>query len=182
MATAEYRRLWQPLENRFNSNISIIRNRQRAAALQLPGAEAEVAKAKVEVERVINDARHSAQELENRLNKMLSDQSASVESVKSEKAEVELLKKQVSDARTLNEIRKEQVEVLKSKNSGNYHTSYLGLWVPLKEHTRVLLFAISIFLLLIGIVGTVFLVLSRKSPEYASRFASGGFHASVRRK
>jgi hypothetical protein len=182
MATAEWRRLWKPLENRFNSNISTIRNRQRAAALQLPGAEADVANAKVEVEKVINEARHSAQELENRLNKMLSDQSASIDAVKSEKAEVELLKKQVGDARTLNEIRKEQVEVLKSKHSGNYHTSYLGLWVPLKAETRVLLFAISIFLLLIGIAGIVYLVQSRKVPEYTSRVAFEGVLPSARRK
>jgi hypothetical protein len=182
MAEEEWQKLYSPYNNRFRSGIQTIQNRQRAAALNLPGAEADIANAKNQIVITINEMRHKENELENLLNVMIADQSANKDIVTSEKAEIDTLKKKIHDARTLNGIRKEQVDALKSKNIGNYHTSYLGLWVPLREQTRVLLFAISVCLILVGIASVVFIVWIGKFPDKLVSPTIGGFLTFSRRK
>lgn len=182
MAEAEWQKLYSPLRNNFSNAVQTIYNRQRSAALDLPGAGTDVANAKNQMVVTINDTRHKANELENLLTRMISDQSANKDIVTSEKAEIDTLKKKIHDARTLNGIRKEQVDALKSKNIGNYHTSYLGLWVPLREQTRVLLFAISVCLILVAIASVIFIVWSGKFPDKLVSPTIGGFFTSPRRK
>ena len=182
MAEEEWQRLYSPYNNRFLSAVQTIQNRQRAAALNLPGAETDMVNAKNQVVVTINELRHKADDLQNQLNRMISDQSASKDAINSEKAEIDAIKKKVHDARTLNGIRKEQVEALKTKNASNYHTSYLGLWVPLREQTRVLLFAISVCLILVGIASVIFIVWSGKFPDKLVSPTMGGFFTFSRRK
>lgn len=182
MAEEEWQKLYSPLRNLFWNAVQNIYNRQRSAALDLPGAASDVWNAKNQMVVTINDTRHKANELENLLNIMIADQSANKDIVTSEKTEIDTLKKKIHDARTLNGIRKEQVDALKSKNIGNYHTSYLGLWVPLQDRTRVLLFAISVCLILVGIASAIFIVWSGKFPDKLISPTIGGFFTSPRRK
>jgi len=182
MATGEWRKIHTPFETRFNQNIQILRSRARAAALNLPGAAAEVQNAKSQVVMTLIDYSQKARELDTTLNTMLASQASSVDAVRNTKAEVETLKHTVADARTLHDIRKEQVETLKSKTAANYHTSYLGLWVPLHENTRVFLFAVSVFFFLLAMSAIGCMIWSNKFPEKLVALAHGGVYSAVRRK
>jgi len=177
-----YNKTYGKYNERFSRNRAIIENRQRAAAINLPGAEADVARAKVELAAVVNEFRHDAQRLETTLSSMADSNSTSVDAIRKQKEDIAALKQEVGDARTLNEIRKEQVETLRKKHNGDYHSSYLGLWVPLREHTRVSLLVVSVFFILLGIVATVFIRWTGNFPEKPINPTMGGFVAYSRRK
>ena len=177
-----FNKTYWKFDNPINQNTNIIHNRKRAAAIKLPGAEAEVANAKVKITTLMNDLRHDADKLDSELKRIADNNSATVNSIRIQKDDIEVLKKQVADARTLNEIRKEQVESLKKKHEAGFHSSYLGLWVPLREHTRVSLLVVSIFLILLGIVASVFIRWTLNFPDKPINPPMGGFIAYSRRK
>ena len=61
-------------------------------------------------------------------------------------------------AKVLTEIRKEQAETLAKKYSSNLHSSYLGLWRPLKDDTHIGLNVASVMLGLISSAIVAYLV------------------------
>jgi len=173
------RRMWQ---DRFNYSESVIRNRERAAALNLPGAESEVSNAKGAINALVNEFQHDAYKLANTLTRMMDNNASSAEAIQDKKETIDVLKKDVEEARTLNMIRKEQTDALKLKNIGNYHTSYVGLWVPLHENTRVALAVVSIFFILIGIVAIILIRWTRIFPDKSLNPVAEGFAHHIRRK
>lgn len=61
-------------------------------------------------------------------------------------------------AKVLTEIRKEQADTLAKKYSSNLHSSYLGLWRPLKDDTHIGLNVASVVFGLIGSAIVAYLV------------------------
>ncbi len=57
-------------------------------------------------------------------------------------------------------IRKEQSAALEAKYAANYHSSWLGLWRPLKDNTHMGLNVASVFFGLLAVVAIGFLVYS----------------------
>lgn len=76
------------------------------------------------------------------------------------KLTTEVDKKQtLSEKETLNAIRMEQANALKNKYAGNYHSSWLGIWRPLTDESRMGLFVLSIVLGIIGLLTIIYLLL-----------------------
>ena len=168
--------------NRYKPLANTIKNRERAAAINLPGAESEVSNAKVAINSFVNEFQHDSRQLADTLTRMMDSSSSSADAINNQKETIDALKKDVEEARTLNAIRKEQTDALKHKNIGNFHTSYVGLWVPLHENTRVALAVVSLFFILIGIVSIVLIRWTGIFPDKSLNPVVGGFGAYIRRK
>ena len=64
----------------------------------------------------------------------------------------------IEKERELNQIRKEQAESLAKKHAANYHSSWMGLYRPLKEESRIGLAVAAVGFFLIAIILIVYLV------------------------
>jgi hypothetical protein len=118
-------------------------------AQQIAGAEAEYNKQTQGIVNTIASLSTANKEL-----KTLSEQMT--EDIQSKESIIRKLKKEVHETsevaeqeRTLNMIRKEQAESLKRKYEGNYHSSWMGLYRPLKETSRFALLVVSILFFVI---------------------------------
>jgi hypothetical protein len=85
------------------------------------------------------------------------------EVVKVKKQEIETFKKdvkemneKVSQERTLFQLRKEQADSLNRKRDGNLHSSWMGLFRPLKEESRPALIIVALFFGIIAVLLLVF--------------------------
>jgi hypothetical protein len=72
------------------------------------------------------------------------------------KAAVEELRKKVEEQRELESIRQQQVQSLEQRDTGNYHSSWLGLQRPMKEESRMGLLVAAGFFAVLAIVGIVY--------------------------
>jgi hypothetical protein len=85
------------------------------------------------------------------------------EVVKTKKREIETYKKEVkemtekvSQERTLYQLRKEQADSLNRKRDGNLHSSWMGLFRPLKEESRPALIIVAFFFAIMTVLLLVF--------------------------
>ncbi len=108
---------------------------------------------------------------------ILKNQETSRGGINRNEEEVERLKKEVENERTLAAIRKEQAESLKQKYAGNFHSSWFGLWRPLTEQSRVGLLVCSILFAVVSLVSIGFFIyLNRQSfPAFPTTSSSSGF-------
>lgn len=150
-----------------NMNLKLITDRTPAAALNLPNASSEINAAKTAVEANLSRLAQINNEVDAATQKVTDIGKQSGATYLDRKANIDMLTKEKIQNKNLLEIRKEQAESLKQKYSSANHTSYLGLWRPLSDETRLLLLVLSIILGLVAIV-SAFFVLKDTMPSLSS--------------
>jgi len=139
-----------------NMNLQLITDRTPAAALNLPGAGTAISTAKTSIEAGLNRLQQINNDIDGATQQITAKGKQTGAAYLTAKAGIDTLKKETEQNKTLLEIRKAQTESLKEKYAADNHSSYLGLWRPLSEETRVALFVLSIILGLVAIVSAVF--------------------------
>lgn len=124
----------------------------------------EIAKIKENIQQIPWKAHGLVNQVTNTMNEIIRDTEAVSQAVNTQKETVDQLKYEVTKTESIAEIRKEQAETLKHKYESNYHTSWIGLWRPLQDNTRVALAVVSIMFLLIGLACAAFLWRDRLLP------------------
>lgn len=134
----------------LNKN-AIVGNSDRAAD-GFADASTQIEEAKAGLQSAINQLATANQGLKNVLQQNQYENSELTYNVGATKEALDKLKVQVEEERRLAEVRREQVASLEGKHEANYHSSWMGLFRPLKEESRtgLLVAAIVFFLLAIG--------------------------------
>lgn len=147
----------------FQTHATTLRNRAPAVVLGIQDAQSAVAAAKSSIENGIAQLQTRSNELKSTLQAMLQENEQAATKIQMLESQVSSVKTEVSEAEKLAELRKEQVAELNSKQNGNYHSSWLGLWRPLRDESRFGLLLSSIVfglisILLLGYYGVPFLM------------------------
>jgi hypothetical protein len=169
----QYRNELTRITGQFNTNKTILLNRAPAVVLGIQDAQTAVASAKSEIESGISNLQTRDNELKSKLQAMLSENEQSAARIKMLESQVATTKESVKEADTLAALRKEQSDELRRKGEGNYHSSWMGLWRPLSEQSRLGLIIATVFF---GIVALILIALYAKQlfPVIVAYFASWG--------
>ena len=142
----------------FQNSKSTIDNQIEQYALQIPSAKTQIEQAK----SVIQNSTQKMRELSDRVtaitNNVFDRMSNLPELVRAKKQTQADAREKLENDETVAHVRDEQVHELRNRNSSNYHSSWLGIWRPLKEDSRVGLFVASIVLGSITILSILFLM------------------------
>lgn len=86
-----------------------------------------------------------------KLNEELTEDKAELQTIKEN---VKVAEAELEKERVLNEIRKEQAASLTKKGAGNYHSTWMGLYRPLKEESRtgLAVAAVAFFLIFVSVI------------------------------
>ncbi len=133
-------------------------NMTQSAVIGLPGAQQQVDTAKQVVQQGNDALQRDANFLEGHVQTLTRSLKSVRDQIESDKSTESKLKTEVSKSSELNSLRKEQSAELQKKYASSFHTSWLGLWRPLKETTPIGLIIASIVFALIGIASVVFYV------------------------
>jgi hypothetical protein len=144
----------------------------------------EIAKIKGQLELIPGNAHTLVNKVTNTINEIVKATDQVSEKVNVHKKEVDELKEEVAKAESIADVRREQSDALKHKNVGNYHSSWIGLWRPLHEDTRMGLFIAALMFLLVAVVSVVFVVRDSFLPATKATVGGliGGFSGLLRRK
>lgn len=168
-----YRNELSRITGQFNTNKITLRNRAPAIVLGMQDAQNAVASAKSEIESGISSLQTRDNELKSKLQSMLRDNEQSAYRIKTLETQVATTKESVKEAETLAALRKEQADELRRKGEGNFHSSWMGLWRPLSEQSRLGLIIATVFF---GLVALILIALYAKQlfPVIVAYFASWG--------
>ena len=146
------------------------------AADGLEGAQVQIDQAKAELQTAIDQVATANQAMKNQLQDGRYQNIELTYNLELTKESLEVLKRKVEDERRLSEVRKEQVVSLENKEAANYHSSWMGLFRPLKEESRVGLLVAAVAFLIAGLVGVYYGVRLGVwgVPEFLQRFQTGG--------
>lgn len=175
------------LRNQFLTGWSRINQLVYAASVETGDtspSRQEIAATKAQMEQIPGQARQMVNKVTNVINTIMKSTEEISETVNTHKKEVDMLKETVSNTETIANVRREQAESLKQRNIGNYHSSWIGLWRPLHEDTRMGLFVAALMFLLVTIVSVVFLFRDSLLPATRTTVGGliGGFVRMPRRK
>ena len=185
----EERRIKSRVEQAYTQakdNLRVITQYTPSSVLNIQGASAHIQTANTAITETLTILVRISNTIRTRIDSIVKHASASTEALGNDKHQVVELKKQVSEAQALYNLRKEQAEALRNKYDGNYHSSWIGLWRPLTEQSRTGLLVASIVFGIIALVSLIFIVREFRNtpanlrPIYEN--LSGGFLHSVRRK
>lgn len=112
----------------------------------------------MEIDAVVKDISKIDTELKTKLNTALTQQTAHVATSETLRTQMQEMEMELRKSRELEGIRKEQAESLHTKYAGNLHSSWLGLWTPLSDETRVAILVTTIALFACAIAILVFLI------------------------
>jgi len=152
----------------INTNLPIVSNLVEQEARNVSGAAKQRREARSAVDLAIN----SLKELPNRIDTILGsiDTGGIENAIKDTESRIADEKSKQSKSEELLAIRKEQSETLAKKYSANYHSSWLGLWRPLKENTHV---GLNVASVAFGLIAAVFISLFAYN-YFKSPAATGG--------
>lgn len=155
-----------------------IQSRAGAVALGIQNAHNDVARMKSTIESGISTIQTRVNELTSIYQAMTAESERATSQINMLETQVNNTQKAVKEAETLAAIRKEQADELRRKNEGNYHSSWMGLWRPLSEQSRVGLLVASVFF---GLLALALLILYGKQflpgtvLAYFSTFGSDNY-------
>ncbi len=148
--------------------------------LNVRDGTAKQTQAKMAVQGAIDLIKEKTKTTQSIVDAILKNQETARNGINGREEEIERLKKEVENERTLAMIRKEQAESLKQKYVGNFHSSWFGLWRPLTEQSRVGLLITSIMFGLLSLISIGFyMYLNRQNfsfpafPTSSSSTSSG---------
>lgn len=175
------------LRNQFLTGWSRINQLVYAASVEANNdspARREIAATKEQMERVPAQAQQVVNKVTDAINTIVRSTEEVSETVNSHKKEVDTLKEEVAKTESIAGVRREQAEALKNRYVGNYHSSWIGLWRPLHEDTRMGLFVAAMMFLLVAIVSVIFLFRDSLLPASRTTLGGvvGGFVGFARRK
>jgi hypothetical protein len=165
----QYKNELSRVTGQFTTNKNTLLNRAPALVLGIQDAQRDVSNAKSEIESGISVLQSRNNELQGKLQSMLRENEQSSSRVKTLETQVETNTKSVKEAETLAALRKEQADELRSKGEGNYHSSWMGLWRPLSEQSRLGLIIATVFF---GLITLILIILYAKQvfPVIVSYF------------
>ena len=165
----QYKNELTRITGQFTINKDILVNRAPAVVLEIQDAQRDVSNAKSEIESGISLLQARNNELQEKLQSILNENEQSNSRVKTLETQVETNTKSVKEAETLAALRKEQADELRSKGEGNYHSSWMGLWRPLSEQSRLGLIIATVFF---GLITLILIILYAKQvfPVIVSYF------------
>ena len=127
------------------------------AVFEYENVENEVNKVYGEFDALKNQISGKTREIEKIQQQIMQEQKTASENLEGIKNEVKTLEKEVNENRRLVDIRKEQVAALQKKHLGNLHSSWMGLFRPMKSESRLGIAIISITMLILSILMIGFL-------------------------
>ena len=136
--------------------LNVAKQRTPAAVLQLPNAQQDVNNAKQAIISHHEQMRRIINSVQTAIETMGAKTANIRTTIQTKREQVAELDKSVLEAQTLADIRKEQAEALKQKYDANYHSSWLGLWRPLSDSSRVGVLISSIAFGLVAVCSIVF--------------------------
>lgn len=159
---------------KMNEAVILAQTDRAADGLTESGTQTEIAKA--DLQTAISRVSAANQSLKNALRE---GNSATVElsyNVGITKEALDILKRKVDDERQLSNVRQEQVAALENRDAGNYYSSWMGLFRPLKEESRVGLLVAAISFLIAGLSCMYYGIQSGVwvVPDFLKRFQTGG--------
>ena len=160
----------------LDANLPIYMNLVEQQARGVSGAQGDRNKARAKIDLAINELKS----IPNRLDGIIGqfDVAGIQNQIDSIDTQILAEKSKQEKSSELLELRKEQSETLIKKYSSNLHSSWLGLWRPLKENTHV---ALNVASIVFGLVAAILIGYLGYSHYVAP--ASGGagnLQASVR--
>jgi hypothetical protein len=149
----------QSSNNRINSQLPIFMNNVEQQARNVTGAAAQRNAARSAVDGAINALKNVPLGIDSRIGMI--DIGGIQTKINGVEQQIAAEKAKQSKSNELLELRKEQTAVLEKKYSANLHSSWLGLWRPLKDNTHVGLNVASVMfgilaLLAIGYLGYMY--------------------------
>jgi hypothetical protein len=145
-------------KNNFQNSTRVINDQTEQYALQIPAARTQIEQAKSVIQTSTQKMRELSDRVTGITNSVFDRMSNLPELVRSKKQTQADAKEKLVNDETVAHVRDEQVDELRNRNSSNYHSSWLGIWRPLKEDSRVGLFVASIVLGSIAILSIFFLM------------------------
>jgi hypothetical protein len=146
-------------QKQVDDNGPTIMGLTQSAVMGISGAQGQIDKAKQAVQQANDALQRDANNLEGKVRDMTTALQSLRERIEAGKSTETDLKKQLKTTTTLNNLRQEQSEELRKKYTSTFHTSWLGLWRPLKDTTPMGQIVASVVFCLIGVASVVFLVL-----------------------
>ena len=146
-------------QKQVEDNCPTIMGLTQSAVMGISGAQGQIDASKRAVQQANDALQRDANTLEANVRDMTTALQSLRERIEAGKSTETDLKKQVTETTTLNNLRQEQSEALRKKYTSTFHTSWLGLWRPLKDTTPMGLIVASVVFCLIGVSSVVFLVL-----------------------
>lgn len=169
--------VFQPLINRAQTAVKQIQDSANtverlapSVVLNIQNAPAQTSQAKA----TVTSGQHALSQVLNEANSLVSSRLRASETSASrteiETKEVSRLRKEVKEARDLYKIRKEQAEALAKRNDSNYHSSWMGLWRPLRPESRTGLMVASIVMGIATLLGAAFIIAVRYNvfPDFTA--------------
>ena len=145
------------IEN-IDSELDLIRNNTHASVLGLNTATEAIKNSK----KVIQDKLQYIQKKINTFDSNIDEIVASTRDIQKTISSKEKYgsdqKYKENEAKMLYDLRTDQANTLKGKNSGNYHSSWLGLWKPLTDEGQVGLLILSIVFGILSAISIFFLI------------------------
>jgi hypothetical protein len=139
-------------------NFSQIRSLAPATVLNVRDGQAKQTQAKIAVQGAIDLIKGKTKNVQSIVDTIIQNREGTMMNINSRQAEIEQLKKDVENERTLAALRKEQADALKAKYVGNFHSSWFGLWRPLTEQSRVGLLITSILFGVVSLISIGFFI------------------------
>jgi len=142
----------------IDDNCPVIIARTESAAMDLPGAQQQIDSSKQSVQTANDALQRESGFLDGKLQSLttgLQNLRDSIEAGRKTEAEQQV---ELGKSVELNALRKEQSTELRQKYTSSFHSSWLGLWRPLKETTPMGLLIASIVFGLVGIASIVFYI------------------------
>lgn len=151
----------------------ILGNSDRAAD-GLSDADRQIQDAKAGLQEAIDQLATANQGLKNALQQNQYQNVELTYNVGATKEALDKLKAQVEDERRLAEVRREQVAALEAKHEANYHSSWMGLFRPLREESRTGLLVAAIAFFVVAMAGLYYGYTEGMwvVPEFLQRFQS----------
>lgn len=141
----------------INVNFPVIMDRTPAAVLNLNGAASQISTAKNKIEGGIETIKRNTNVIIQTMETIANNAQDVTANLRERREETERLKNKVAEAKKLYDLRREQAVVLDNKQAGNYHSSWLGLWRPLTDDSRVGLLVSAIVFGIIALILFVFI-------------------------
>jgi hypothetical protein len=145
-------------KKQIDDNLPVILDSINGVVMGLPGYQARTDRSKSTVIGGIETMKRTTNELKE-LNGLVAQQIETLgRTMEEEKKEVARLKSEAKETDQLTALRKEQAAELKTKYASNLHTSWLGLWRPMREDSYTGLLVASVVFGLIALLSLFFLL------------------------
>lgn len=138
------------LANQYNTNINVLQQNTDGSVLGTPGAQTRFNNAISSIDHAVSQVKNQANAVAEIARRI--DNNGIIWQINKTKEKIDAEKKKLNEKQTIVNLRTEQAEALKTKEEGNLHSSWMGLWRPLSDEGRTTVFILSITFGILAIV------------------------------